>query len=218
MMTDTIRHHLSPEVLAAYSTGDLPEAFSLVVATHVSLCDDCRATLESLDAIGGAVLESCAAEAVAPTSFEATMKRVTGEDRSEQQPRPIRARGLFPAALQDYVGGDVEAVRWRPVGMGVRQAILPTAPGSSVRLLLIPPGAAMPSHSHRGREMTIVLQGAFSDEGGRYGRGDVEMADDDVRHAPVAEQGEPCICLAATEAPLRFRGLLPRLTQSFFRI
>ena len=37
--------------------------------------------------------------------------------------------GIFPAPLRDYVGGDLAAVNWRPVGMGVRQAILPTARG-----------------------------------------------------------------------------------------
>ncbi|MCX7888821.1 MAG: ChrR family anti-sigma-E factor [Rhodobacteraceae bacterium] len=216
-MTDTIRHHLPDDILAAYSTGSLSEAFSLVVATHVSLCDECRATLESIDAVGGAVLEGCEAEPVAAESFEATMHRITGQAAATMD-RPIQAAGLFPSALRSYVGGDVDAVRWRSVGMGVRQAILRTEPGASVRLLCIPPGAAMPNHTHRGREMTIVLQGAFRDEGGRFCRGDVEVADDHVRHAPVADAGEPCICLAATEAPLRFRDLLPRLAQPFFRI
>lgn len=76
----------------------------------------------------------------------------------------------------------------------------------------------MPDHGHKGREMTLVLQGAFSDADGRYGRGDVEIADDAVQHTPVAEAGQDCICLAATEAPLRFRSLIPRLVQPFFRI
>ncbi|MGB1426301.1 MAG: transcriptional regulator, partial [Paracoccaceae bacterium] len=41
----------------AYSAGNLPEAFSLAVATHISMCDQCRAALESFDAVGGALLE-----------------------------------------------------------------------------------------------------------------------------------------------------------------
>ncbi len=31
-----LKHHLPDGLLAAYSAGSLPEAFSLVVATHVS--------------------------------------------------------------------------------------------------------------------------------------------------------------------------------------
>jgi putative transcriptional regulator len=66
--------------------------------------------------------------------------------------------------------------------------------------------------------MTLVLQGAFRDETGRFGPGDVEIADDTLEHVPVAEPGAVCICLAATEAPLRFKALMPRLAQPFFRI
>jgi putative transcriptional regulator len=34
----------------------------------------------------------------------------------------------------------------------------------------------------------------------------------------VAEEGEDCICLAVTDAPLRFKSLIPRLAQPLFRI
>jgi putative transcriptional regulator len=64
----------------------------------------------------------------------------------------------------------------------------------------------------------LVLQGAFRDESDRFGPGDVEVACEDMQHTPIAEDGPPCICLAATDAPLRFSGLLPRLAQPFFRI
>ena len=76
----------------------------------------------------------------------------------------------------------------------------------------------MPEHSHRGTELTLVLRGAFSDAAGRFGRGDLEAADDTLEHVPTAEAGEDCICLTATEAPLRFRGVLPRLAQRFIGI
>jgi putative transcriptional regulator len=216
-MTDTILHHLTDELLLAYSAGSLPEAFSLVAATHISLCDECRARLGSYEALGGEVLDQSGAAAVGDDSLEATLARITGAPPAVPMQK-ARARGIFPAPLQDYVGGDIGAVRWRAVGMGVKQAILPTSTDATVRLLYIPAGAAMPGHSHRGRELTLVLQGAFRDEDGRYGRGDIEVADEDVEHRPVAEDGADCICLAATEAPLKFRGLLPRLAQPFLNI
>ena len=127
-------------------------------------------------------------------------------------------RGVLPAPLCDYVGGDLADVRWRSIGMGVKQAILPTATDATARLLYIPAGAAVPDHGHRGTELTLVLQGAFLDETARFGRGDIEVADQAVEHMPVADIGEDCICLAATDAPLRFRGVIPRLAQPFLRI
>ena len=102
--------------------------------------------------------------------------------------------------------------------MGVRQAILPTSRDATARLLYIPAGQAVPDHGHRGTELTLVLQGAFADSTDRFGRGDLEIADEDLEHTPIAEAGEDCICLAATDAPLRFNALIPRLLQPVFRI
>jgi putative transcriptional regulator len=216
----TIRHHLTDAILMAYAAGELPEAFSLVVATHVSMCDDCRAALAAHEAVGGAILEA-ADEADggdwAEGALGACLARLDSLPQANARAHAPR-RGILPAPLADYVGGDVGAVKWKTVGMGVRQAILPTDRAATARLLWIPGGAAMPDHGHRGTEMTIVLQGAFSDGADRFGPGDVETVDPDVEHTPVAEPGVPCICLAASDAPLRFKGMIPRLAQPLFRI
>lgn len=214
--TDPIRHHLSEGLLTAYAAGNLSEAFALVVATHVTMCDECRARLGALEALGGAVMEADSVP-MDEGSLEAVLARLDAAPAA----RPAAAaprRGVLPAPLADYVGGDLEAVHWKPLGMGVRQAILPTARGASARLLYIPGGQAVPDHGHRGTELTLVLQGAFRDEVDRFGPGDLEIATDELEHTPVAEAGAPCICLAATDAPLRFRGLMPRLLQPLFRI
>ncbi len=210
----TIKHHLSDQLLMGYAAGNLPEAFSLVVATHVSLCDECRARLGAYEAVGGAVLETETAE-MSEASLEACLARL-GQPEAPQKPVP--RKGLLPTPLADYVGGDLAQVRWKPLGMGVRQAILPTAKGASARLLYIPAGQSVPDHGHRGLELTLVLQGAFRDDKARFGPGDVEIADESDEHTPIAEAGADCICLAATDAPLRFMALLPRLLQPIFRI
>ena len=101
---------------------------------------------------------------------------------------------------------------------GVKQIVLPLDQGSGTktRLLKLAPGFVTPAHSHKGRELTMVLQGSFSDELGRYGPGDVEEADGEVNHQPMADTGEPCICLAVTDAPLRFDNLVGKILQPLF--
>jgi putative transcriptional regulator len=215
---NAIRHHLTDEILMGYSAGTLPEAFNLVVATHVSLCDDCRALLESYDAVGGAVMTDCAPAAMAADSLEATLRLIAAMPASSDRPRRAAPGDIFPAPLQDYVGGDLSRVTWRAAGGGVRQSILKTSSEATVRLLHIPPGVAIPDHGHRGMEMTLVLKGAFRDQVARFGRGDVEIANEDLEHTPVAEDGEDCICLAATDARLRFNALIPRIAQPFIGI
>ena len=213
-----IRHHLSDDILMAYSAGELPEAFGLVVATHVSMCDECRARMESFEAVGGAVLAGADSVAMGKDSLAATMALIKSGTQHDKAPAPTRRAGIFPGPLAAYAGGGPESLKWRRVGGGVRQAILPSSEEASARLLHIPAGAAVPDHGHRGLEMTLVLQGAFRDEAAQFGPGDVEIATDADEHTPVAEPGGDCICLAATDAPLRFNALLPRLAQPFFRI
>ncbi|MCC5970447.1 MAG: cupin domain-containing protein [Pararhodobacter sp.] len=216
-----IRHHLNDALLMGYSAGQLPEAFNLIVATHISMCDECRARLESFDAVGGALLSGATIDAPEQVMKNDSLAQVLARIRQAPPEMPARSkpkRGVFPAPLRDYVGGDLDAVRWRAVGGGVRQAILPTARDASARLLFIPGGVAVPDHGHRGTELTLVLKGAFRDEVDRFGPGDIEIATEELEHTPIAEPGEDCICLVVTDAPLRFSGLVPRLLQPFLKI
>lgn len=218
-MCDNIKHHLNDELLMGYAAGSWPEAFDLVIATHISMCAQCRMRLAEFETVGGALLESDAGTIdLSSGAFEATFSLIANTAWPDEPERAIRADAVFPAPLRDYVGGDLEAVKWRPIGMGVAQAILKTSKEASVRLLKIPAGCEMPDHSHRGTELTLVLKGAFLDEGDRFARGDIELADEELAHKPVADIGEDCICLAATDAPLRFNRLLPRIVQPFIGI
>lgn len=212
-----IKHHLTDAILMAYAAGALPEAFNLVVSTHVSMCDTCRAQLASFDAVGGEIMMTADDVAMGPDSLASTLAMI---DKKPTPPVKTTARrsGVFPAPLQDYVNGDLDAVNWRRIGGGVSQAVLPAAKGATVRLLKIPAGTAVPDHGHRGTELTLVLQGAFKDEVDRFGKGDIEVANEELNHTPVAAKGLDCICLAATDAPLRFNGLIPRIAQMFIRI
>ncbi|NNK16381.1 MAG: transcriptional regulator [Sulfitobacter sp.] len=210
-----IKHHIQDDTLLAYAAGNLPEAFNLIVAAHVSLCDECRAVVESYDSLGGAIMDNTETATLSADSLAQTLARL---DTVTRAPRSAPRSGTLPAPIQDYIGGDLDAVRWRPVGMGVKQAILSTSDDASARLLMIPAGVAIPDHSHEGTEMTLVLKGAFQDEDDRFARGDIEVADGSVSHTPVADIGEDCICLAVTEAPLKFKGFLPKVVQKLVRI
>ena len=181
-----IRHHLSDALLMGYSAGQLPEAFNLIVASHVAMCDECRARLAAHDSVGGALLDACDLAPMARDSLSATLARIKGHE-PEPRVKPAPVQGILPAPLRDYVGGDLDQVRWRSIGGGVKQAILPTTRAASARLLFIPGGVAVPDHGHRGTELTLVIKGAFRDETDRFGPGDIEIATEELEHTPVAE-------------------------------
>lgn len=208
-----ITHHIPDPMLAAYAAGTLPQAFAVVVAAHVSMCDQCRVALEAHNAVGGAVLDTTGAVAVSDQMKDDLLAMLD----APFEPAPVyRRKGIYPGPVIEALKG--RAPRWKRLGAGVRQDILADDRHGSLRLLYIPPGQAVPDHGHNGVELTLVLQGSFSDETGHFGVGDLEIADEGLEHTPIAGAEEPCICLAATDAPLRFNALIPRILQPLFRI
>ncbi len=208
-----ITHHTPDALLAAYAAGNLPQHYALVVAAHISLCLECRASYEAHQAAGGVILDSIVTEDVSNSLKSSVFDLLDAP--FELEPTYQRS-GVYPGPVMEALKG--KPPRWKSLGLGVRQNILTSRREGSVRLLYIPPGQAVPDHSHNGLELTLVLQGSFSDETGKFGVGDLEVADQELEHTPIAGAGAPCICLAATDAPLRFTTLMPRLLQPLFRI
>ncbi len=208
-----ISHHLPDGMLQAYAAGSLPHAFSVVVAAHVSMCAECRAAVEAHENVGGALVEASDAVAVSDNLKDDLLAMLDTPFTPEPE---YRRAGPYPGPVVEALQG--QPPRWKKLGMGVRQHILNADKTGSLRLLHIPPGQAVPDHGHGGLELTMVLQGSFHDETGRFVVGDVEIADEELEHTPVADDGLPCICLAATDAPLKFNAFMPRLLQPLFRI
>lgn len=214
----TARHHIGDDLLLAYAAGNLAEGWSLAVATHLSLCAECRERLAVAEAAGGQLLETLDRETVAPDSWAAIRSRL-GTPDAPVVTRRSNDTAILPKPLRDYVGGDVDAIRWQRLGKGAAQLRLKTGDRETqVRLLKIPAGKPVPEHSHSGREITVVLSGAFHDGTTLFARGDVEEADDDIQHIPTATPDADCICLAVTEAPLRFRSWIVRAIQPILGI
>lgn len=222
----TIHHHPSDELLLDYASGALGEAWSLAVATHLSLCPGCRSTIDHLEAIGAGLLDAADPAPLSDKTFEMIMDRLENEseDLADSAP-PAPAVPVHPSAnglpqpLRRYAENDRGEIPWQRLGLGASQCLLTTSEdGVTARLLRIPAGRPVPEHTHGGLELTLVLSGAFSDSVGRYGAGDFQEADENLEHQPHAESGADCICLAVTDAPLRFKSLAARIVQPFLGI
>lgn len=218
----TITHHPNEALLLDYATGTLGEAWALAIATHLALCPGCRRSVAELEALGGSLLASLAPATMARGSLEAVMARLDHEPPPQDTPAAPSSSGsapLLPQPLRGYLGGDLDALKWQRLGRGAAQLAVPTSEkNATARLLRIPAGRPVPEHSHNGMELTLVLSGAFGDSTGHYGRGDLQEADTTLSHQPHADAGEDCICLAITDAPLRFSSLAARLVQPFLGI
>lgn len=102
-------------------------------------------------------------------------------------------------------GGELLALDWRRDMFGMMKAGLKTP---MAHLLKLEPGKRAPRHAHGRTDVTVVLQGAFTDEYGLYERGDLTFAGPGMRHTPEAVGDETCVCLIATEPGRPIRGFL----------
>jgi len=226
----SIHHHLSDTTLGAFTAGTLIETVSLVVASHISICPDCRKRQDQLENIGGIQLQFAEPEGMSSDALQKAMIKLGKQELtpvfSPADTSPLSSSSgtalnfgnpEVPKPLRAYIPDRLEDVEWKPIAPGIKYFAmegLKTANGT-LSLLKIAPGVNIPEHGHQGIELTQVLKGSFRDEIGRFGVGDIADFDSDIKHQPIADTNEACICLIATEAPLKFTSLLPRLVQYF---
>ena len=216
----TINHHPSDAMLMSYASSALNNGFSLLVSCHLEECDPCQEELRTMEMIGGAFLDQNYPTPLEVNSLETVLGRISEPEASftsttGQQSVNEQSQN-FPVSLAPYLDGSLDELRWQKLVPGIKQIKLDVGdnelPGS-VRLFNIKPGFSLPQHSHNGEELSFVLRGAFTDEFGRYGIGDLTEMGPDDQHQPITDTQEPCICLIATDAPLKFKWGMSRLLQ-----
>jgi len=212
-------HIASDKYLLDHAAGTASPPVGLVLASHLSLNPQARGRYRVFESLGGALLDSIDPVDTAPDAFERLMARIdAGEPRTPRSPMiDIGAGDAIPAPLRAHLGAGLDALAWRPVTRGVHEAALDVTGrgGERAALLRIASGRAVPKHTHRGEEMTLVLDGAYDDEAGHYARGDLSVTDPTIEHQPVACAGRDCLCLVVTSAPIRLTGPLMRLLNPF---
>ncbi|WP_132663302.1 ChrR family anti-sigma-E factor [Rhizobium sp. PP-CC-3G-465] len=198
-------------LMAHYAAGILPEPARVLVAAHLELQSVNRQTVAAFEAVAGDLVEtlepsplsdpesSIAAILSSPPLSLATAPSPHHPDNEE-----------WPAVLRAFAGFDRHDMPWRWKLPGLKEYALGKIDGCDVSFYRIRPGRAIPEHTHEGFELSLVLHGAFSDVRGRFGRGDISVADDSLDHRPIAESGEHCIVFAVTDAPVKLRGSLSR--------
>jgi putative transcriptional regulator len=209
------------ELLIAHAAGRLPEPVALAVATHLALNPAARSRYRRYEAFGGALLRGLEPARLAEGAWDRLLDRLEADAAEPpSEPADPSARHDIPALprpLRDYVPGPLNSLRWRHYGTAAEAEIPIRAPGYRTTLVRVRAGRMVPRHTHEGNELTVVLEGAFHDEAGHYRRGDLAIADGAVDHRPMADDGQDCLCLWVTDAPLRLTGRFGRLLNPFVR-
>lgn len=196
-------------LLAGYAAGSLPRPLQVLVRSHLELSSSSRSIIAAFEAQAGDLLERM--EPVPLSDRDAALEAIFGShgDAGIAITVPEKAaRDGLPRALHDFVGHRLEDIPWRNVMPGFREYVMEDVDGCHVSMFWIKPGRTVPSHTHEGSEISLILKGRFVDERGSFGPGDISVADATIDHRPTAGHDEPCIGFAVTDGALRLTGPL----------
>lgn len=220
--------HPSDNTLLEYSSGSLDWALSICVAAHMQFCPQCKSKVVQFNSIGGNALVECEPVKVESACFEALMTRInndaTAEVKSEthsehnaQDEFDDRIKAL-PKVVQKLIPKD-KPLKWSFVSPSLRSAQLETGQDHyEVCFHKIKRGGRVVEHDHRGLEVTLVLEGSFSDSEGNYKPGDYIVKYPGETHRPMAAQDQDCLCLSIMEAPVKVAGLMGKVLNPFLKI
>lgn len=206
------KHHPSDDALLEHAAGTLAGGPARVLACHLELCTECQERLQTLEAVGGALLEAIEPMPMSLTAFAAALAAIdmpTVADPVEAA-KPVRRPALPSGMHWPHSLKDCRVAPWRWLSPGVRwsRVTLPEDRAANLFLLRVSAGCRLPAHTHSDCEWTQVLYGTFEDRRSQYNAGDFDNADCDVRHQPAVRAGSECICLTAVEGRLRFDSAL----------
>jgi putative transcriptional regulator len=199
-------------LMAHYVAGSLPEPARVLVAAHLEMQPVNRLIVSDLESLAGEALELLTPAVI--TDKQARLAAIFASAAMPERPPSSTEtfeRGHLPRALRDFIGFDIADIPWRTKLPGFKEYELGDIDGCEVSLMWIRAGRTLPAHTHQGVELTLVLDGAYSDVRGRYGPGDISVADDGLVHRPVAEKDRPCIAFSVLDAPIKFKGPLSQL-------
>lgn len=233
-----INHHPDANMLVEYASGSLSWGLSIAVSAHLQLCQHCQQQHAKLSALGGSYLSDTPKEAVNDDAFSRLLGSIDKVSNTAQHKAAAhKAAPQNEQAIMHTMANAKKAgikaehlprvvkkllppqLRWQKISNALKSARLITGQGEhEVAFHKISKGGKVVEHDHRGLEVTLVLEGSFSDEEGIYCPGDFLIKEPGQIHRPTASQNQDCLCLSVCEAPVKVTGLLGAFINPFLSI
>lgn len=198
-----IKHHPSDQLLAQYSSGELAFSLSIALSAHIEMCPQCQQKERQI--VAAQADKAWHKEQVEEVNFGDMLQGILAtpvitKQRTEKTDNTVSVGGrtiTLPNAFRSF-----DQLKWSGFGTINRARVINDEENVRASLLHIKEGGEIPQHQHNGYELTLLLDGSFSDEHGSYQKGDFILLSGDVKHSPKTEQG--CLCYTVQDAPLHF--------------
>ena len=107
----------------------------------------------------------------------------------------------LPRALQRYVH---KTGNWSHLLGKLWQAPVDLGDAGKANFIYMGKGGRVPEHTHKGTELTLVIDGQYSDGIADYDCGDFTIRDANHQHLPHSEAEEGCLVFTIVDQPLHF--------------
>jgi len=218
-----LSHHLTDETLQDYAAGVLNQSMETLIACHLTVCPACRTRSDAADGLGGVTLNAQPFSALNVTAddilaLDGTLNIESASSAQTDEPK-LDSLGV-PRPLGRLLPSSINTLPWKTFGPGMKQYSLGehSRKDGVFKLFSLAPGSKMSAHTHEHRELTFIVSGSYTDDFGHFTAGDVADLSADHHHTPIVDSDEPCICLIATDAPVKFDGLVGKVMQPFVGI
>ncbi len=210
-----IKHHPSASVLREYVAGSLDPATSLMVTAHCEMCHECASLVQTLSENYGTDLEADSTtipgiDREFVTMLDDILANDIEQSHSARWRQPIGETPKIevdgksfsvPKVLGKFVEKDLT---WSKYLGRLSHANVNIGGGNLAQFIFMESGAGVPEHTHKGNEITLVLDGEFSDGLSVYKNGDLTFMNGEHRHSPAVETEEGCLVFSIIDQPLQF--------------
>lgn len=199
-----IKFHPNQQMLKVFSAGELPLSLSIAMSAHIELCDECaQQAFEVEESLSQGTWQE---NNVENADFSDMLQAIMTEPVQVQAKPQVTPKSTTHIAGRDYVlptaFRQFKDLKWSGFGAVSRARVINDEQNVRASLLHIDKNGRIPEHQHKGYELTLLLDGSFSDETGTYHKGDFIWLDGEQSHSPYTEKG--CLCYAVQDAPLHF--------------
>lgn len=223
-----IKLHPSDTELLKFADGTLASAQSLMVSAHSDMCSSCSSKINHItETLASQEFSDEDKHSTIPSEYVSMFEQITNNDQLiDPSPfvssKTIELEGrkfTLPETLSRYKNRIGE---WSHLLGKLWQAPVDIGAGRLAQLIYMEKGGSVPEHTHKGSELTLVLDGNFQDELHVYESGDYISLNNTHTHSPESFVEEGCLVFTIIDQPLHFTSgwakLINPLSHLYFKV